>query len=168
MFGFDLKTGALSSDWPATGLDIGLPNPAVGGRIGGGVFAASPPIIYKNLIITTAATGFLPPPAQPADPHANDLRTGKLVWTARLIPGAGEPGGDSWGPDTQSVVGSGAWGILGLDEASRWRLCPHGGRQPRLCRHLTPRRQCWFRRDGRAGCRDRQGEEAALPEPASP
>ncbi len=118
MFGFDLKTGALSPDWPATGLDIGLPNPAAGGRIGGGVFAASPPIIYKNLIITTAATGFLPPPAQPADPHANDLRTGKLVWTARLIPGAGEPGGDSWGPDTQSVVGSGAWGILGLDEAS--------------------------------------------------
>ena len=118
LFGLDLKTGALSADWPATGLDIGLPNPAAGGRIGGGVFAASPPIIYKNLIITTAASGFQPSPAQPADPHANDLRTGKLVWTARLIPGAGEAGGDSWGPDTQSVVGSGAWGILALDEAT--------------------------------------------------
>jgi glucose dehydrogenase len=118
MFGFDLKTGALSADWPAIGLDIGLSNPAAGGRIGGGVFAASPPIIYKNLIITTAATGFLPPPAQPSDPHANDLRTGKLVWTARLIPGANEPGGNSWGPETQNVVGSGAWGILALDAAS--------------------------------------------------
>jgi quinoprotein glucose dehydrogenase len=116
MFGLDLKTGALSADWPANGLDIGLPNPATGGAIGGGVFAASPPIIYRNLIITTAASGFLPPPAQPADPHANDLRTGKLVWTARLIPGAGEPGGDSWGTQTQSVVGSGVWGILSLDE----------------------------------------------------
>src|SRR5689334_2956715 len=118
MFGFDLKTGQLSSDWPATGLDIGLPNPTNGGRIGGGVMASSPPIIYKNLIITTAASGFLPPPAQPSDPHANDLRTGKLVWTARLIPGAGEKGGDSWGPGTQQVVGSGSWGMLGLDEAS--------------------------------------------------
>ena len=118
LFGFDLKTGALSSDWPATGLDIGLPNPAAGGKIGGGVFAASPPVIYKNLIITTAATGFLPPPAQPSDPHANDLLTGKLVWTARLIPGDAEAGGKSWGPDTQRVVGSGAWGILALDEAS--------------------------------------------------
>ena len=118
MFGLDLKTGELSADWPATGLDIGLPNPAAGGKIGGGVFAASPPIIYKNLIITTAASGFLPAPAQPSDPHANDLRSGKLVWTARLIPGAGEAGGDSWGADTQSVVGSGAWGILGLDAAS--------------------------------------------------
>ena len=68
------------------------PIPRQGGKIGGGVFAASPPIIYKNLIITTAASGFLPPPAQPADPHANDLRTGKLVWTARLIPGRGRAG----------------------------------------------------------------------------
>jgi quinoprotein glucose dehydrogenase len=118
MFGLDLKTGELSTDWPATGLDIGLPNPAAGGKIGGGVFAASPPIIYKNLIITAAASGFLPPPAQPSDPHANDLRTGKLVWTARLIPDGREAGGDSWGPETQNVVGSGAWGILGLDEAS--------------------------------------------------
>jgi len=118
MFGFDLKTGQQSSDWPTTGLDIGLPNPSAGGRIGGGVMASSPPIIYKNLIITTAASGFLPPPAQPSDPHANDLRTGKLVWTARLIPGKGEPGGDSWGPETQNVVGSGSWGMLALDEAS--------------------------------------------------
>ncbi len=118
MYGFDIKTGQQSSDWPATGLDIGLPNPAQGGRIGGGVQSNSPPIIYKNMIITTGASGFLPPPAQPADPHANDLRTGKLVWTARLIPAKGEPGGDSWGPETQSVVGSGAWGHMALDEAT--------------------------------------------------
>jgi quinoprotein glucose dehydrogenase len=118
MYGFDLKTGQLSSDWPATGLDIGLPNPAQGGKIGGGVQANSPPMIYKNLIITTGGSGFLPPPAQPADPHANDLRTGKLVWTARMIPGKGEPGGDSWGPDTQNVVSMGGWGHLALDEAS--------------------------------------------------
>jgi len=112
MFGIDPATGTLSSDWPAAGLDIGLPNPAQGGAIGGGVFAGSPPIIYKNLIITAGASGFLPPPAQPADPHANDLRTGKLVWTARLIP----PGDTSWGQQTQDVVGSGSWGILALDE----------------------------------------------------
>lgn len=118
MYGFDLKTGHPSSDWPATGLDIGLPNPAEGGKIGGGVQASSPPIIYKNLIITMGATGFLPPPAQPADPHANDLRTGKLVWTARMIPAAGEAGGDSWGPQTQDVVSMGGWGHMALDEAS--------------------------------------------------
>ncbi len=118
MYGFDLKSGRLSSDWPATGLDIGLPNPAQGGKIGGGVQANAPPMIYKNMIITMGATGFLPPPAQPADPHANDLRTGKLLWTARIIPGKGEPGGDSWGPDTQNVVSMGGWGHMALDEAT--------------------------------------------------
>ena len=130
MFGFDLNTGQQSSDWPATGLDIGLPNPSAGGRIGGGVMASSPPIIYKNLIITTAASGFQPSPAQPGDPHANDLRTGKLVWTARMIPGKGEEGGDSWGPDTQSVVGSGSWGILALDEASGTVYVPTDSANP--------------------------------------
>ncbi|HEX2762158.1 MAG TPA: hypothetical protein VHM27_16665, partial [Rhizomicrobium sp.] len=118
MYGFDLKTGLPSSDWPATGLDIGLPNPAEGGKIGGGVQTNAPPIIYKNLIITMGATGFLPPPAQPADPHANDLRTGKLVWTARVIPAANEAGGDSWGPETQNLVSMGGWGHMALDEAS--------------------------------------------------
>ena len=112
VYGFDLKTGHLSSDWPGTGLNIGLPNPAEGGKIGGGVQSNAPPIIYKNLIITMGATGFLPPPAQPADPHAHDLRTGKLVWTARVIPAANEPGGDSWGPETQNLVSMGGWGHM--------------------------------------------------------
>ena len=118
VFGFDLKTGQQVTDWPATGLEIGLPNPAQGGKIGGGVQSNSPPIIYKNMIITMGATGFLPPPAQPADPHANDLRTGKLLWTARIVPGKGEPGGDSWGPETQNVVSMGGWGHITLDEAT--------------------------------------------------
>jgi quinoprotein glucose dehydrogenase len=82
------------------------------------------------MIITTAASGFQPPPAQPADPHANDLRNGKLVWTARLIPGRGEPGGDSWGPETQSVVGSGAWGMLALDDATGTVYVPTDSANP--------------------------------------
>jgi quinoprotein glucose dehydrogenase len=118
MHGIDPMTGQASSDWPATGFDLGLPNPANNNVIAGGLQPASPPLIYKNLIITTGATGFLPSPAQPSDPHAHDLRTGKLVWTARVIPGANEPGGDSWGPQTQAVIGSGAWGTLTVDEES--------------------------------------------------
>jgi len=116
MYGLNPKTGEFSTDWPITGYDIGLKNPADPAAGGGGVWAASPPIIYKNLIIVSGASGFLPPPAQPADPHAIDLRSGTLVWTARLIPGPGQPGADSWGPDTQSVVGSGTWGIMALDD----------------------------------------------------
>jgi quinoprotein glucose dehydrogenase len=118
MHGIDPVTGQASSDWPATGFDLGLPNPANNNAIAGGVQPSTPPVIYKNLIITTGATGFLPTPAQPSDPHAHDLRTGKLVWTARMVPGANEQGGNSWGPETQQVVGSGAWGTLTVDEES--------------------------------------------------
>lgn len=75
MYGLDPMTGESASDWPATGYGIGLPNPAAPETGGGGVFPASPPIIYKNLIIVSGASGFLPEPAQPADPHAIDLRT---------------------------------------------------------------------------------------------
>ena len=49
MYGFDLKSGQLSSDWPATGLDIGLPNPAQGGKIGGGVQANAPPMSWAGM-----------------------------------------------------------------------------------------------------------------------
>jgi quinoprotein glucose dehydrogenase len=132
MYGLVPRTGAFVTDWPETGYDIGLPNPADAGGGGGGVWAASPPIIYKHLIIVSGASGFLPEPAQPADPHAVDLRTGKRVWTARLIPGPGQPGADSWGPDTQKVVGSGTWGIMALDEKSGTVYTPTDSGSPDL------------------------------------
>lgn len=132
MYGLDPKTGEFSTDWPTTGYGIGLPNPAAPEAGGGGVFPGSPPIIYKNLIIVSGASGFLPEPAQPADPHAIDLRTGKLVWTTRLIPGPGQPGADSWGPDTQKVVGSGTWGIMALDEKTGTVYMPTDSPSPDL------------------------------------
>ena len=132
MYGLIPKTGAFVTDWPTTGYDIGLPNPADASGGGGGVWAASPPIIYKNLIIVSGASGFLPEPAQPADPHAVDLRTGKRVWTARLIPGPGQPGADSWGPGTQKVVGSGTWGIMALDEKTGTVYTPTDSGSPDL------------------------------------
>jgi quinoprotein glucose dehydrogenase len=132
MYGLDPKTGEFSTDWPAAGYGVGLPNPAAPETGGGGVFPASPPIIYKNLIIVSGASGFLPEPAQPADPHAIDLRTGKLVWTTRLIPGPGQTGADSWGPDTQKVVGSGTWGIMALDEKNGIVYTPTDSPSPDL------------------------------------
>ena len=141
MYGVDPVTGASSTDWPVEGYDVGLPNPATtaggasnegGGSAGGGIFATSPPIIYKHLMILSGASGFLPEGAQPADPHAIDLRTGKLAWKTRLIPAAGEPGGDSWGPDTQKVVGSGTWGLMALDEKTGTVYMPTDSGSPDL------------------------------------
>ena len=42
--------------------------------------SSSPPVIYRDLAIFAGASeNFLPPPGEPADPHAIDLRTGKVV-----------------------------------------------------------------------------------------
>jgi quinoprotein glucose dehydrogenase len=126
MFGLDIKTGQLVADWPATGINVTLPSTAAaapgaaaGGRGEGGGGAgtnSSPGLIYKNYIILANSGGFRRVPGVPGDPRAYDLRTGELVWRTRLIPAAGEPGGDSWGPETQNVTGGGSWGILSLDE----------------------------------------------------
>src|SRR4029077_2808331 len=108
----------------------------------GGVAEKSPPVIYKNLIIFAGASGFLPPPGRPADPHAYDLRTGKLVWTTRLVPGPGEPGAEGWAvPD--SVLGSGSWGLLSLDEKTGTVYVPTDSGSPDLVGIWRPGQNKW-------------------------
>jgi quinoprotein glucose dehydrogenase len=171
MYGIDPKTGQPSSDWPATGFNVLLPpivgtasgdnlapGPAPGSSSGaaaagagggaggggenGGVAEKSPPVIYKNLIIFAGASGFLPPPGRPADPHAYDLRTGKLVWTTRLIPGPSEPGADGW-VDPDSVLGSGSWGLLSLDEKTGTVYVPTDSGSPDLVGVWRPGKNQW-------------------------
>ena len=113
VLGFDLKTGVPVTDWRSGGFSVALPGPD--GTAGSDGTNSSPPLIYKNMIIVSDGAGFRPGGVGD-DPRAYDLRTGKMLWRTRLIPGPNEPGGDSWGPNTQSVSGSGSWGILSVDE----------------------------------------------------
>jgi len=111
VLGFDLKTGVPVTDWPNGGFNLGFP--AADGTISAGGTNSSPPLIYKNMIVT--ATGaFLP--GSGGGVRAFDLRTGKLLWHTRLVPQPGEPGGDSWGRDANQISGGGSWGILSVDE----------------------------------------------------
>lgn len=111
VLGFDLKTGVPVTDWPSGGFNLGFP--AADGSISAGGTNSSPPLIYKNMIVT--ATGsFLP--GSGGGVRAFDLRTGKLLWHTRLVPAAGEAGADSWGRDVNQIAGGGSWGILSVDE----------------------------------------------------
>ena len=47
---------------------------------------SSPPIVYKNLVITGGRTQENPPQGPAGDVRAWDMRTGKLVWTFHSIP----------------------------------------------------------------------------------
>ena len=111
VLGFDLKTGVPVTDWPDGGLNLGFPRPD--GTITSGGTNSSPPLIYKNMIVT--ATGGFQPGAQ-GGVRAFDLRSGKLLWHTRLLPAAGEPGSDSWGRPIDQMGGGGSWGILSVDE----------------------------------------------------
>ena len=146
IFGLDLKTGQLTSDWPATGHNIMLPPVGLScasESACGGVPQKSPPVIYKNLLILSDASGFLPYPVRPADPRAYDLRTGKLVWISRLVPELGQEGGDSWGPDPRHVAGSGSWGILSLDEKTGTVYVPTDSGSPDLVGIWRPGDNKW-------------------------
>lgn len=111
VLGFDLKTGVPVTDWPGGGFNLGFPQ--ADGSISPGGTNSSPPLIYKNMIVS--ATGSFLPGSQ-GGVRAFDLRTGKLLWHTRLVPSAGEPGADSWGRDISQIGGGGTWGILSVDE----------------------------------------------------
>ncbi len=81
----------------------------------------SPPLIYKNLVITGSGPGEGPGglggglgPA--GDTRAWDARTGKLVWTFHSVPRPGEVGHDTWaGDDWKDRSGVNVWGYMTVD-----------------------------------------------------
>lgn len=111
VLGFDLKTGVPVTDWPDGGFNLGFPDES--GEIQPGGTNSSPPLVYRNMIVT--ATGRFPPGTE-GGVRAFDLRTGELLWHTRLVPEPGEPGSDSWGRDTSELGGGGSWGLLSVDE----------------------------------------------------
>ncbi len=82
----------------------------------------SPPVIYKNLVITGAGPGEGPGglggglgPA--GDTRAWDIHTGKLVWTFHSVPRLGEAGHDTWAGDNwKQRSGVNVWGYMTVDQ----------------------------------------------------
>jgi quinoprotein glucose dehydrogenase len=92
----------------------------------------SPPVIYKNLIITGAGTGEgrggtgggLGPAG---DTRAWDIHSGKLVWTFHSVPRPGEAGHDTWGGDSwERRSGVNVWGYMTVDEERGIVYMPFG------------------------------------------
>ena len=103
---------------------------------------SSPPIVYKNLIITGGRTQENPPHGPAGDVRAWDVHTGKLVWTFHSVPRAGEKFNDTWAGDSwKNRSGVNVWGLMTVDVAARHRL--HAVRRAvgRSVRRRPPRRQ---------------------------
>jgi quinoprotein glucose dehydrogenase len=84
-------------------------------RAGYGV--TSPPVIYKNLVITGALSSDGEPQGPSGDVRAFDVHTGKLVWRFHTVPRPGEFGHDTWEGDSwRDRSGVNAWSILSVDQ----------------------------------------------------
>jgi len=94
----DMKPGALS----------GLANSSFG--------LSSPPIVYKNVLITGAHVQESPSIGAAGDTRAWDVHTGKLVWEFHSVPRPGEPGSETWdGESWKNRSGTNVWGFFTLD-----------------------------------------------------
>ena len=103
LFSVDAKTGNANASFGVDGM-VNLSTPEFANTI------SSPPIVYKNLIITGSKTAGLV--------RAWDVHTGKLVWTFIAVPQAGEKYNDTWGGDSwKNISGSNPWSLMTVDTA---------------------------------------------------
>lgn len=88
---------------------------------------SSPPLVYKNLIITGSRVQEMPTIGAAGDVRAWDARTGKLVWTFHSVPRPGEVGHDTWADDSwKNRSGVNVWSFLLADQKRGILYMPFG------------------------------------------
>lgn len=99
----------------------------------------SPPVVYRDLVITGAQVQEHPARGPAGDVRAWDARTGRLVWRFHTVPRPGEYGHETWeGDGWRERSGVNAWGPMTLDEEGGLVFVPlgspaydfHGGDRP--------------------------------------
>lgn len=101
----DLKTPAVMGDAAAKSSD-GYPSYGL----------TSPPIVYRNVIITGSATQEFPPRGVSGAVRGWDVVTGQLLWTFDPVPLPGQPGHETWeGDSARGRSGANVWGFVTID-----------------------------------------------------
>jgi quinoprotein glucose dehydrogenase len=89
-------TGKPASEFGADGV-VDMKTPEVmNGFSTARMAMSSPPLIFRDLVITGSRTQEIPALGAYGDVRAWDARTGKLVWTFHSVPRPGEIGHDTW------------------------------------------------------------------------
>ena len=115
LYSLDAKTGKPREAFGDHGV-VDLNTPQILGGLPGNISASSPPIVYRNLVITGSRTPEAPPLGPAGDVRAWDMHTGKLVWTFHSIPRPGEKYHDTWaGESWKNRTGVSVWGLLTVD-----------------------------------------------------
>jgi quinoprotein glucose dehydrogenase len=126
LYALNAKTGKLSPGFGNEGV-VDMKPGALNGVAKASFGLSSPPIVYRNLVITGAIVQETPSVGAAGDTRAWDLRTGKLVWTFHSIPRPGEPGSDTWEGDAwKNRSGTNVWGFFTIDTKRGILYMPFG------------------------------------------
>jgi quinoprotein glucose dehydrogenase len=126
LYSLDAQTGELNDKFGEKGV-VDLNTPEILQGLPGNNGLSSPPIMFKNLIITGGRTQEGPAQGPAGDVRAWDVHTGKLVWTFRSVPRKGEPFNDTWDGDSWvKRSGVNVWGLMTVDEARGIVYMPFG------------------------------------------
>ena len=103
LYSVDAKTGKANPAFGDNGI-VNINTDAIMHGLPGRNGLSSPPVVYKNLVITGGTTQENPPHGPAGDVRAWDMRTGKLAWTFHSIPQKGEKFGDTWAADSAGIA----------------------------------------------------------------
>jgi len=116
LIALDAKSGQPAEGFGAHGI-VELKTPEIMNGYAEAMYSiTSPPVIYKNLVITGSGTQEYPALGAAGDVRAWDARSGKLVWTFHTVPRPGELGHDTWAGDSwRHRSGVNVWGFMTVD-----------------------------------------------------
>lgn len=92
-----------------------------------GTWISAAPLAFGHLVVIGVTT---PPVQGRGYLAAYDVRTGKLRWRFKTIPGPGQPGHDTWAGDSWRVGGAGPWMTGSYDPATDVLYWGVGGARP--------------------------------------
>jgi len=126
MFALDAKTGTLATEFGKEGfVDL---KQSVRGDADGSFMLATPPVVFKDLVITGGSNGENEPSTGLyGDIRAWDAQSGKLTWSFHTVPRAGEAGAETWAQESwKNRSGTNAWSYMTLDVDRGLLFAPTG------------------------------------------
>jgi quinoprotein glucose dehydrogenase len=126
LLALDAKSGQPSAGF-GDGGSVDLKT-GIKGDVDGGFSLASPPMVFKNMVITGGNNGEQSPSlGLYGDIRAWDAKTGALLWSFHTVPRPGEPGADTWEGDSwKNRSGTNMWAFFTIDEARGLLFAPIG------------------------------------------
>jgi quinoprotein glucose dehydrogenase len=115
MVGLYARTGAVVPEFGERGF-VDLKR-SVRGDADSRFMLISPPVVYKDIVITGGANGEGEPgEGLYGDIRGWDARSGKLLWSFHTVPRAGEPGAETWDRESwRNRSGTNVWSYMTVD-----------------------------------------------------